>query len=449
MASKSDKTAKLATAQEKPKKKRKWDLFDVAQKALSSASNLAAALVLLRDKPRKLDWFAVGMAVTNVLLTARNEIKRYQTVDPWQYYDPEIHERIPPAMRMLFIDLSEDTKTVASHDSYELLEADLGGAKVYWRKYNNNVDFGPFCKKEDVPTLYKAIGERLWTSIGSDHAVLTEDQNIDPTIEEADFTIHETTTLREFKERVQKFLDAGITRSFLLEGSPGTGKSSAVVYLIQSLKLRSFRTTISALTGNNWDGARCATDSLEGLLMALRPDVLVLDDIDRGWLGRDGLLKLFEVARRYCKLIVATANNKDHMVGAMLRVGRFDDHIKFEGVDVEVLRAMLDAEDHELIKKFQGWPIAYIQNFITTKSVMGRDVAIGEIEDIDGRIKDIDKKTKSKAEKVTGEKAKEEESPTPVAEEADEEEETTEEEEDAEESTDKVVEVAVEVEEAS
>lgn len=388
------------------KKKKSWDIFEVAQKALTAVSNLASALVLLRDKPRKLDWFAVGLTVTNVIITARNEIKKSKTVDIWAFYNPDLHEFVPPAMRGIFIDLVDDAKTVATNESFELLEANIGGVKIYWRKYNNDVDLGPFFDKGYGETVYQAIGEKLWKYVGSDHAVLTESQNIDPIIETADFEIHETETLRRLKHRVVKFLDAGVTRSFLLEGSPGTGKSSAILYLIQQLGLRSFRTTITALTGNRWDTDKVIASSLEALLMALRPDVLVLDDIDRSYLGSDGLLRLFEVARRYCKLIVATANNKDHIVGAMLRVGRFDDHVKFEGVDKEVLEAMLDAEDHGLIKQFDGWPIAYIQNFIITKNVMGRDIAIGEIKTIDCRIKDIDEKTKAKKKK------KEEEPPT-------------------------------------
>jgi len=374
-------------------KKSKWDIADIAQKTISAASSLVSALVLLRDKPRTLDWLAIGLSVTNVGITIHSEAKKYNKVDPYGFYDPEYHEMIAPAMRKIFVDLAENITVLTNIGSVDLISGEIDNITICWRKANNSLDFGPFFNKEDRDRIYNSIGEKMWESIGKKNATLTEDQMIGPIDENLGFEVQETSALLSLKKRATKFLDAGVTRSFLLEGEPGTGKTSAILYLINELGLTSFRTAVSELRGAAWQSENNVTKSLEGILMALKPDVLVLDDIDRGYLGQDGLLKLFEVARSHCRLIIATANNKKSIVGAMLRVGRFDDHIAFEGVDSEVIKSMLEEEDWELVPRMKTWPIAYIQNYIVSKKVLGRDVAVDEMKSIEERIKDIKDKS--------------------------------------------------------
>jgi hypothetical protein len=374
-------------------KQKKWNVAEIAQKTINAASALASALVLLREKPRPLDWLAIGMAVTNVGITIHNEIKKHKEISPFEFYDPDFHELVSPSMKKVFTELCEEVQVIAKQDKVEIFTGTIGGADISWRKWGKSIDIGPFFNKEDKDKIFMSIRNKLWKSIGGKNARLTGDGTIGATDESYGYEIHETTNLKSLKERVVKFLDAEITRSFLLEGEPGTGKTSAILYLINKLELTSFRTTISELTGGRWEGQAAVAKSLEGLLMALKPDVLVLDDIDRSYLGQDGLLKLFEVARNHCRLIIATVNNKDNVVGAMLRVGRFDDHLKFEGVDVEVLKVMLEEEDYYLIDRFKEWPIAYIQNFLVVKKVLGRDLAIEEVESMQSRIKKIKKKT--------------------------------------------------------
>lgn len=105
--------------------------------------------------------------------------------------------------------------------------------------------------------------------------------------------------------------------------------------------------------------------------------------------------------RKYCRVIVATCNNKNYMIGAMLRVGRFDDLFTIKYIDVEVVKELLDEDDHDLAERFTKWPIAYIQNYKTVKRVMGKKQARSELDDIEARILQIEKKTNTN-EKASG-----------------------------------------------
>ena len=140
-----------------------------------------------------------------------------------------------------------------------------------------------------------------------------------------------------------------------------------------------------------------ASKNIEYILDFAKPEILVLDDIDRSTLQPDDMLKLLEYAKKYCRIVISTANTKGSMIGAMLRAGRIDDHLLIEKPDPEIVREMLDEEDRnndEIVNRMVNWPIAYISNYIDIKEVFGAQQAKMEIDKIEAVIEEVLGKTK-------------------------------------------------------
>lgn len=74
------------------------------------------------------------------------------------------------------------------------------------------------------------------------------------------------------------------------------------------------------------------------------------------------------------------------MLGALLRPGRFDDIVTFDTLDRELLAELLGPHA-DLADRLQDLPIAYVREFIARLSVLGRDAALNELEELAARVR--------------------------------------------------------------
>jgi hypothetical protein len=132
-----------------------------------------------------------------------------------------------------------------------------------------------------------------------------------------------TTIGDEIWTEVSHFRKLDMQRSYLLEGPPGTGKTSFALEFSKRYgngRVIAFdKTSFSLLE----------SPDLRKLLSALKPEVIVIDDIDRfaSVIDESTLLKILEGIKTLdnAPVFFGTANNVDNLSLAALRPGRFDE----------------------------------------------------------------------------------------------------------------------------
>jgi len=146
-----------------------------------------------------------------------------------------------------------------------------------------------------------------------------------------------------FSEEVEKFHQKGISRAALLWGLPGSGKTSYLKNYAKIADKTLFLIPPELINDHN------ARGELTSLIDLIRPDILVLDDLD--WVSDTVLpvviAKIDEWRQRFPKtVLVATCNQIENNIAPLLRPGRLGKTLHFSAPSVadkrEVLAYYLD-----------------------------------------------------------------------------------------------------------
>ncbi|MCB9560318.1 MAG: AAA family ATPase [Kofleriaceae bacterium] len=383
----------------RPKTKRR-DRTQRLERYLTLAGEAGSIAMSLRDKPTPLDWIGVALRAVGVLIKVNAERRGAIAKNPWNYFDDhagELWTEVPTEFhRLIFENLAEVTIDEAYWDgdagSAYLCRGVVGGEVVGWIGEGDAVVDGPYVLCAREAETYRALGERVWQRIGGRHVLFgNAGLVLDPFGVD---DVRPTAQMRELETRMQRFLDAELARSYLFAGPPGTGKSLAIRWLVRRLGLGSVRIDLGVLARlHGYHGSQSVATSLETLLQLLRPEVMILDDLDR--VAASGpLLHFLEIALRTCQIVMASANCTDKMMGAALRPGRFDEIVRVDRLDPEVLRGLL-GDDADLCERLAPLPAAYVAEFVKRRRVLGKDAAIGEIADLERRCGIVAEKTEA------------------------------------------------------
>ncbi len=342
---------------------------------LKVASDVAGIVMDLRDKPTRMDYWSAGLRAVN-LATGWWVGRAKSGSTAWGFFnegDSDQWEIFPHEHRMLVAELAQDPYVAeawidADEKAPYVCLAKLGREEVGWvNTAENALTYGPYYRTARKKETYAELGKLAWKHLGVRHLAYDGVTLVADSLTDSGLP---TRQLEDLLQRVQRYLKAGIPRGYLLVGAPGTGKSVAIRWLTGVLRMTSVRVNVGVLSGEKSD----VTGSLDSILRIFQPDVLILDDLDRINVGAE-LLTFLEMARRSCKLVIASANQSSKLSGAAMRPGRLDEVIEFERLDPEVVAELL-GEFSDLTDEVKDLPAAYVTEFANRCRVLGREAAI-------------------------------------------------------------------------
>lgn len=223
-----------------------------------------------------------------------------------------------------------------------------------------------------------AIGRYLWEGEGSSWAVWQKAgkwcSGSDPHVE-----TFPSETATQVYEDAKLFLSKGFSRSILFYGGPGVGKSHLMRRVRDLVGGYSLRFEAAAL-------ADFPGDCL-GLAQILRPDVILIDDIDRtaepSQRKGQATLAFLEQVRDSVKLVMASANFLDEMDPASLRAGRWDQIVEVERLDADVVERLIGEDvPNKHRARLRKLPVAYVHEFHRRRAALGLDLALDSVENL-------------------------------------------------------------------
>jgi hypothetical protein len=204
----------------------------------------------------------------------------------------------------------------------------LEGPRFSWVSRSRTSRFDPegaaYLKGSEADLL-KYVRDDLWSRFpdgaslhqeynimrgATEHVIVSE--NLNPTAGTVDDS--GAGQRAHLTQRIQASLDAGLPRTILLAGLPGTGKSTFARSVCSQFCERKLLIKPQFL----------GDDFVEDSVRLLRPDVILMDDVDRS----DESLRFLQFLESFesrPKLMFLTVNSIHKMDGAILRPGRVDE----------------------------------------------------------------------------------------------------------------------------
>jgi hypothetical protein len=361
-------------------------------------------VVQIRGKPRPMDWAALAVEAVSASCDTWERYLEEQAfnaevvgIGPWMFEQGWVafHPALRPQVEQALTDISV-VDDVPSEVEECVIEASVGPEKVRW--YNTRDKDGRPSKKVYERTIFffrrdryaetmSALSESFWARAPAKE-VHFNGFRVAPMPAVSD--IRETQFIRDLEARCRAFVGLGDCRGMLIDGLPGTGKSQAVREVLRRLDLRVLhldRTCILDLLSARVEHGEGTTSNVDLMIRIVRPDAVVIDDIDRiDKAAQPGLFSLIEqIKGSTVRLLLTTSNHQDELLGPILRPGRLDDLIAVPDLEEEVVREIL-GYDADLAPSMAGWPVAYVRDYVARRDALGREAARAELASLADRV---------------------------------------------------------------
>ena len=356
--------------------------------------DVADAWASVRDNPKMLDWAAFGIKIGGIAYQTHKQWASGKHHTAWDFLEKNesTWKRIQDDVGKMVMQYAVDATVVPSYwdgdpETVMLVEGKVGAETVRWLQEGHSASLpvgGPYVLIEREKALLQEVGSRLWRALGTKQLVYMRGHLTSDKLYEHQGVI--TDESGQLYDRLLKFYQQGEVHSCLLVGPPGAGKSTAIRQVAARLNLSTLKLSVSSLSSE--DGASKyvssgAIDGVRSVLNMLQPDVVILEDLDR-MAGDSDLLDLLEVARLTSKLVIASANGTESMMGAALRPGRFDDVIIYAGLD-ESLTRELSHGNEQVAERLKKLPLVYAYEYSKRYRVLGAEAAEDELEELEAR----------------------------------------------------------------
>lgn len=240
--------------------------------------------------------------------------------------------------------------TVLKLDNMSMIRMTIAeGSEMYWIHRASQVDrFDIFASADEVVSQYwlspdfnhSLVHDFFWkkypTGINLSYGKNSGDSDIEVEIsalpgsnQYTDMSMHPVGDMISY---IKLSKSLSISRSFLLYGKPGTGKTSWCERIAQDFDSRLVKVDASFLES-------IENKEIEQILSVLKPEIVLFDDFDRvdfdEYEGK--FLYITENLKRKYPTVsfFATVNNTEELSDALLRPGRFDEKFEFTLPSVE------------------------------------------------------------------------------------------------------------------
>lgn len=349
-------------------------------------------MIGLHAAPTKLGLFLVGIRTLNAIFKKDWVYTAHSFFDSWDYFSSQ------GLGGMIGATLCNYNKTKIAYrwgkDKVAVVKFDRGS--LGWIISGDTFADGFYISGINKDEAIEKIRNLCWEIVGTDNAVIIRTGTVSPSNGDLHLKIitdnlninecFESSAAFNIVNDIRFFSEKRISRSLLFVGPAGTGKSVITRQIARILSARTLRISISELSN-------ISIDFIVNAAALLKPDILILDDLDRS----SDLIKLFdglEQCRNSFGILLATMNNVEKCDPALLRPGRFDEIIHIEHMDEKIVQHYVPTSDgnYLIISK---WPIAYIREYCNIRDVLGQLKATQSVPKLDIRQKESNKSCQS------------------------------------------------------
>lgn len=330
-----------------------WDKFKqktgeiLGHPAVQQASELGNMVLditaQLAENKNPLSIGSAVLASANVVAETLN----IQFINPVTHYCQKngLVRQVGELHRMLMLagaDTEFKITQVLKYDSYSFSRMQVGeNSYIYWKQTSSSGDESIMYHDDSNPSKnywlskefkHDAVTNFFWKKFPNG-INLSYGKNSDARDELSISEIAKAAPYVDNENRAKKMVDylavsrrENVSRSFLLYGCPGSGKTAFVEKVASSFGSRMVKLDSSFLEEVN-------NHEIERVLSIMSPEIVLFDDFDRidfdEYEGK--FLYITENLKRKMPHITffATVNNAEEVGPALLRPGRFDEKIKF------------------------------------------------------------------------------------------------------------------------